>query len=269
MQKMTEVIWLLFIWLTGACIFSFADAAAWRLVRNMDILRDRSRCDFCGRVLSFWEMLPVAGWLLCRGRCAFCGRRVSLRHPAAELAGGFTAWLCAAYLGISAENVLTFLFLSVLAAVTMADLDVMEIPDCFHAVILILTGLSMLFSMLDAAAGQGSSWISAPSLLSRITGGLCVSLPMWLLTMKIPGAFGGGDIKLSAVCGLFLGWRRMTAAVILAVLSAGAWGVFLLAGRRAGRKDHFAFAPFLCGGMFAVIFWGGPLWAWYKGLLLP
>ena len=269
MLKMTEIILLLFIWLTGACVFSFADAAAWRMSRGMDFIKDRSRCDSCGHVLAFWETIPVVGWILCRGRCRCCGRPVSLRHMAAELIGGGAALLCADRMGISLESVWMLAFLGILMTAALVDLDTMEIPEGIHCVILVLTALSFLSRYI----GLGNPEILAAdsfelSLLSRAAGALCVSVPMLLLTAAVPGAFGGGDIKLSAVCGLFLGWKGILMSMIFAVLSAGAWGGILLAGRKAGRKDHFAFAPFLCAGVFVSVFWGVEIWNWYKGILM-
>lgn len=265
MLKMTEMILLLFIWLTGSCVFSFADAAAWRMSRGLDFIRGRSRCDSCGHVLSLWEMIPCVGWILCRGRCRYCGERISGRHMGTELAGGCTALLCAGRMGISADSGLMFVFLAVLLAAALVDQETMEIPDGFHGVILILTAVSVI---ADGAGMFPGAENAAGFLLPRAAGGVCVSAPMLLLTAAVPGAFGGGDIKLSAVCGLFLGWRRMLLAAILAVLGAGAWGGILLAGGKAGRKDHFAFAPFLFLGIFAAVFWGESLWNGYKMILL-
>ena len=87
------------------------------------------------------------------------------------------------------------------------------------------------------------------------------------MALIVPGGFGGGDIKLMAAAGLLLGWQRSLFAVFLALLAGGGYGIWLLAAHKAGRKDHFAFGPFLCIGIAAALFWGGDVVAWYAGLL--
>ena len=94
------------------------------------------------------------------------------------------------------------------------------------------------------------------SLLARLAGALCVSVPMLVLAVLIPGAFGGGDIKLMAACGLFLGWKITLVSTALAILFGGIYGCYLLAAKKADRKAHFAFGPFLCIGMAIGLLYG-------------
>ena len=101
----------------------------------------------------------------------------------------------------------------------------------------------------------------------HIAGALCVSVPMLLLCLAVPGGFGGGDIKLMAAAGLLLGWSQAFVAAFLAVLSGGAYAAYLLARGRAGRRDHIAFGPFLCAGIAAALFAGDAAAAWYFALL--
>ena len=112
-------------------------------------------------------------------------------------------------------------------------------------------------------ARQGG-WV--PTVLSHGLGALCVSLPMLVLCLAVPGAFGGGDIKLMAAAGLFLGWQATLAAFFLAVVSGGGYGFFLLAAGRARRGDQIAFGPFLCAGIAAALLAGGWLVRRYLAL---
>ena len=130
----------------------------------------------------------------------------------------------------------------------------MHIPDRMTAALLIPAVLS-----LGAESGI--------SLFSRALGGAAVSFPMFLMTLAVPGSFGGGDIKLMAVCGLILGWPRIAAAGFLSVVTGGCYAIWLLATRRAGRSDHFAFGPFLAVGVVLSLLYGDQLLAWYLGFL--
>lgn len=138
------------------------------------------------------------------------------------------------------KGILTVCFCVVLVKTAAEDFKRMKISDKNITAVLILAVLSF------CAVPE----ISIPA---RIAGAVCVSVPMLLLTLLIPGAFGGGDIKWMAVCGLFLGWRRTSFAVIPAVFSAGVYVIYLLAAGKAGRRSEFPFGPFLCIGIAAAM----------------
>lgn len=181
-------------------------------------------------------------------------RKQLFRRAAVSGGGGVTALLCMEKKETLPASVTLFLFFAVLAGAALVDQDTLEIPDGFHGAIGLL-GFVSIFTMPGVPVWE------------RLAGSLCVSLPLFLLTAVIPGAFGGGDIKLTAACGFFLGWKSCAWGGIFAILFAGAWGAFLLASKRAGRKDHFAFGPFLVAGMAAAVFWGRRLWLIYWGFL--
>lgn len=94
-----------------------------------------------------------------------------------------------------------------------------------------------------------------------------VSLPLFAITLAVPGAFGGGDIKLMAVIGFFLGWKMSLTAFMLAVFSGGIYGIGLLLSKKKGAKEHFAFGPFLCAGTALTLFVGEWLLSWYLSII--
>ena len=132
----------------------------------------------------------------------------------------------------------------------LQDMRDMKISDRCHVLILILSVVSMF-------AG------TEPELVSRLIGALCISFPMLVITLIYPKAFGGGDIKLMAVCGLFMGWKLIIVSFVTAVIFAGVFVLYLLLIKRANRKANFAFGPFLCLGMIAAMIWGEKLINWY------
>lgn len=94
---------------------------------------------------------------------------------------------------------------------------------------------------------------------SRLLGFFVVSAPLLLITLLVPGAFGGGDIKLMAVLGFYLGWKMCLIAFVLAVLAGGLYGIVFLVLKKKGRKTYFAFGPFLCAGTAVTILAGEQL----------
>ena len=101
----------------------------------------------------------------------------------------------------------------------------------------------------------------------RLLGAVIVALPMLILTLIIPGAFGGGDIKLMAVSGFFLGTAPVICAMFFGLLTGGGYALFMLKRGKLGRKDVFAFGPFLSLGLTAAAFWGDRIAAWYLRFL--
>ena len=149
-------------------------------------------------------------------------------------------------------GILQIAFFIVLLTASYQDIKKMEIKDGCHAAIVLLAAAAML---LDRNTGTAS----------RLLGALCVSAPMLALSLLIPGAFGGGDIKLMAAAGLFLGWKSTVISAVLAVFAAGAYGLYIRMIKKAGRGQCFPFGPFLCAGMAAAVLWGKELWEfWLK-----
>ena len=135
--------------------------------------------------------------------------------------------------------------------VSYQDIKYREIHDGCHIAVIVL-------AVMAASAGTETG------LLSRLLGVLCVSAPMLVAALIIPGAFGGGDIKLMAAAGLFLGWKSTIVSAVLAVFAAGVYGVLLIARKKEYRGRRFAFGPYLSAGMAAGALWGEKLWQmWY------
>lgn len=195
-----------------------------------------------------YELKLVEGYRL------FFQEGVHKRYIANAMLGkiltSFTTWN---YINIS--TVLTILlFLALLSIISSVDIATMEIPNTFVIAALVL-GIISIFTM------------PGTSLPSRILGMFVVSVPLLLITLLIPGAFGGGDIKLMAACGLFLGTKLTLLSFAFAVLTGGLYGIWLLVMKKKSGKEHFAFGPFLCLGMAAALFIGDKVWHWYVGLL--
>ena len=243
----------LLLFLAGASVFSFLEVVAWRLPRGMDFVRGRSVCPACGRALSPAELVPVFSYLFLRGRCRSCGARIPVSCLLSELLGGALALWCCWYFRTELPHAAAaFAFLAVLYLVAVVDARTQEIPDGF-VLALAVTALASAFVFREIG------W------LSRLIGVFCVSVPLFLIALAIPGAFGGGDIKLMAACGAFLGWRLNLFALAAAVLAGGVYGAFLLLTRRAQKGSHFAFGPFLCAGAALALFAGERCIAWYLG----
>lgn len=253
MKWITEYAFTVLIWFFGACVFSFLAVVIYRVPRQIPFVRGCSHCPDCGHRLTGLDMVPVFSWLVLQGRCRYCGNKVSFRYIWIELSGGFIALQCVKMSGFHPAAFTAFAFLGMLTVVTFIDMDTMVIPNGTVFAILIIGVVSIVT-------------MPGVSLVQRLVGMVNVSLPLLLITLVVPDAFGGGDIKLMGACGLLLGWKLNFAALFLAVMTGGIYGMFLLGTGRKGRREHFAFGPFLCLGIFIALFWGKPLSDWYLRL---
>lgn len=246
----------------GASVFSFVNVLIYRVPRKISFVGGRSFCPTCKSKLKPYDMVPVLSYFFLRGRCRKCKEKIPLRYVFVELLGGILAVQCVMMTPMDESGAGSYLLKvllmmlagALLTAVAFVDIDTMEIPNGFVLAFVCL-GIVSLFLFPEV------------SLIMRIIGFFAVSVPMLLLTMLIPGAFGGGDIKLMAAAGLFLGVKLVAAAFFFSVLTGGVYGIYLLAGKKKGGKDHFAFGPFLCIGIWAAVCWGNAVISWYFGFL--
>lgn len=244
-----ELILWAFRFMLGACIFSFLNVVIYRLPRQESVVRGRSHCTACGHVLTGKELIPIISYLFLHGRCAACKEQISYRYILIESTGGAAFVYCAAFYGIgqtgviSLRGLLVFAFLSVLMAAAMIDYDTQIIYDSFHVIIFLL--------------GTAAIWLFPEhGIISKCIGTLIISVPMLLLALVIPGAFGGGDIKLMAACGWLLGTKSIVCAMFISLLAGGIYCTVLLAGKKISRKEHFAFGPWLAVGLAVSAFYG-------------
>lgn len=242
----------------GAVMGSFLNCAAWRLARGESFVRGRSRCPRCGHVLTPPELIPVVSWLMQSGRCKACGDRISPRYPLTELGFALVTVLCLLRFDLTVLCLRNYVFLCCLFLLTLTDLDAMIIPDGCHVASVLAWAAALPF----AFPGWGSVGLSLLSALAFGGGLLLVSLAMDKLLGR--DSLGGGDIKLFAVVGLYLG----LAGTLFALLIACVIGLALHAAlRQRGGERAFPFGPSIALSAAVMLLYGAPLVDWYMGLL--
>jgi leader peptidase (prepilin peptidase) / N-methyltransferase len=246
--------------LLGLAIGSFLNVVIYRVPRKESVVRPRSRCPGCGAQLAERDNIPVLSWVLLRGRCRTCGESISARYPLVELgtAGLFVAaglrfgldWALPAYL----------VFIAALVAVTFIDLEHYIIPNR-----VVYPTIFLSLPLLTLAAAVQDEWGN----LERALIGAVLAWGFLLIVHLIsPRGMGFGDVRLSFVLGLFLGWldlEHVFLGLFLGFLFGSISGLVLMAVRRRGRKDHIPFGPFLAAGAVVAVLFGSPLLAAYTG----
>ncbi len=244
--------YILFI---GSCIGSFLNVCIFRLPANQSVVRPPSACPSCGRPIRWYDNIPIISYIVLRGRCRSCRVSISLRYPLVEMLTGLfalTVWL---HFGIHVHSIIYFLFIAALLAVTFIDLDHRIIPD-----VISLPGIPIGFAASFFL--PQISWLE--SLTGILIGGgtlLIIALGYQMLTGK--DGMGGGDIKLLAMIGAFIGWKGVLFTIMAASFTGTLAGIAVMLQTRKGMKLAVPFGPFLATGAILYLFLGEILIDWY------
>jgi leader peptidase (prepilin peptidase)/N-methyltransferase len=240
--------------LIGLMAGSFLNVVIYRVPRRLSVIRPRSFCPRCRAKISWYENIPVASFIALRGRCRGCGERIAIRYPLVEAAGAAFAVAAVHRFGPGVNAAFAWAFLMALLAITLIDWDFRIIPD----------GLSIPFIV----AGIGWSLVNpgltlASSAIGAVVGGggLYAIGALYKLARKTEG-MGGGDVKLMAMIGAFLGIKLVAPVVLIASLAGTLYAVALLKSGK-GAKTAVAFGSFLAPAAAFCLFFGDRLLAWY------
>lgn len=246
-----------------ACIFgmvvgSFLNVCICRLPKNESIVSPPSHCPNCSYQIRWYDNVPLLSYLWLRGRCRGCGTPISLQYPLVELLNGILATLLYLRFGPTLAFATLFLLCSALVVITFIDLEHQIIPDEIS-----LPGIAVGFILSFFL--QGHSWLN--SLLGILLGGgslLLVAYAYQWLTGK--DGMGGGDIKLLAMLGAFLGWKAIPFIIFSSSLIGSFVGIAIMWFQKKNSKLAIPFGPYLAVGAVLYIFYGKPLIRWYLGL---
>ncbi len=249
--------WVGFIF--GMAIGSFLNVCIYRLPAARSIVRPRSQCPQCGHPIRARDNIPVLSYLILRGRCRDCGVRIPMRYPLVEILSGMFAAMAVARFGLGWQAAWMFALIAALLVITFIDLDHRIIPDAIT-----LPGIP-----IGLAASFAPGLISpSESLIGILAGGGSLFLVAWgyqLLTQR--EGMGGGDIKLLAMIGAFMGWKGVLFTIFVASLTGTLAGMALICRRRGDMKLAVPFGPFLAVGAIAYLFIGPELWSWYIAMV--
>lgn len=244
-----------FSFLLGAVVGSFLNVCIYRMPLEQSVVSPGSRCMGCGTAIRWYDNLPIVSWLVLRGRCRSCSAPFSIRYPLIELLTGVLSLLLFLKFGLSLSFGIMFLFCAALVVVTFIDFDHQIIPDEIS-----LPGIALGF--LCSFFLPGHSWLS--SLLGIVAGwgGLALVFYGYLWLTGREG-MGGGDAKLLAMMGAFLGLQAVPFIIFASSLVGTVAGLSIMAVQRKDRHLAIPFGPYLALGAVLYIFFGPQLIQWY------
>jgi leader peptidase (prepilin peptidase)/N-methyltransferase len=240
--------------LFGAMFGSFLNVCIirWGAEPKQSVVRPRSRCPRCGRGLAWYDNVPVISWLFLRARCRSCGEPISVQYPLVELVtAGIWAYMAWRY-GVTLEMLRGAIFGTILLGIAMTDARAYIIPDEFTWGGLVI---GLLFSLAVGMAALGASLLGAA--VGFVVLWLVGTAGTWVFKED---AMGGGDIKMMAMVGAFLGWQGVLLTIFLGAFLGSLVFVPLL---MTGHKKLVPFGIFLSLGAAISYLFGSTLVGWY------
>jgi leader peptidase (prepilin peptidase)/N-methyltransferase len=253
-----NLIFPLFAFVFGMVVGSFLNVCICRMPKDESIVSPPSHCPHCSYQIRWYDNIPLVSYLLLRGKCRGCGAHISIRYPLVELLNGVLTLLLFLHFGPTLAFAALFLFCSALVVITFIDIEHQIIPDEI-SLPGIVVGFVLSFFM------KGHTWLN--SLLGILLGGgtlLLIAYSYQRLTGK--EGMGGGDIKLLAMMGAFLGWKAVLFIIFASSLIGSLIGVSIMLFQKKDSKLAIPFGPYLAFGAVLYIFYGRPLIRWYLGL---
>ena len=242
-------IWFAF----GACLGSFLNVCIYRMPRDQSIVRPRSRCPRCRRMIVWYDNIPLLSFIVLAAHCRHCGKPIHWRYPLVEaLAGALTVAVLQRF-GVTPVGLIYAAFALSLVAVTFIDIDFQIIPDEIS-----LGGLVLgLIASCLVPSLHGASTVAQAlgrSLLGALVGaGILYITGVFGTFLFRKEAMGGGDIKLLAMAGSILGWKAVTLTFFIAPLLALGPGIFVLLSK---RSHVIPYGPFLSLALLVALFAG-------------
>lgn len=239
----------------GAMVGSFLNVCIYRLPREESIVSPGSRCPHCKTPIRFYDNIPIISFLLLGGKCRYCHHSISIQYPVIEGITALSSLFLFVHFGVSLSYIIYFAFVSALIVITAIDLyhqiipDVISLPGIGAGVLasLILPNISFWDSLIGLISGGGILFLVATGY-------------QWLFKRE---GMGGGDVKLLAMIGAFLGWKAVILTILLSSLIGSIVGVVLILIKGKDFKYAIPFGPFLSLGAALSLFFGEDLIRWY------
>jgi len=247
----------------GLPVGSFLNVCIYRLPKGKSIVNPPSHCPKCNKKISWFDNIPLISYILLKGKCRNCKTTISPRYFLVELLTGLLFVFLMLKFGFSFDFFIFAIFTCILIIVTFIDFDHFLIPD-----VLVLPGivLGLAVSVKNSLLADLSPLffnVSYPlsAFLNSLTGAILGFVS--LLVVAILGemlfkkeAMGGGDLKLLAMIGAFLGWKNVLFTIFMSSLVGSVIGITMLILKKRGRLEYIPYGPYLALAAVISIFWG-------------
>ena len=241
------------IFILGTIFGSFMNVCIYRMPKNESIIKPRSKCMSCGKKIAWFDNIPILSYILLLGKCRKCKSKFSPRYMVVELISGIVYVLLYLHFGLSVKFLAMCYLASSLIVVSFIDLDTYEIPD---SITLSGIALGLIISVISPSVMGKTIRLEAglDSLFGILVGGGIIFILGVLGEFVFKKeAMGGGDVKLLAMIGAFIGWKLAIFTFFLAPFFGAFAGIFM---KLKYGKEVIPYGPYLSIAAIIAIFWG-------------
>jgi len=245
------------IFILGLIVGSFSNVCIYRIPRNESIVYPASHCPKCHSNISPKDNIPLLSYILLKGRCRNCKSKISIQYPIVELLTGLIYLIIYLIYGLSIQTLIYIILSSALIIIAFIDLNEQIVPD-----VISLPGI-VIGSIISSFVTYISFINSALGILAG--GGIILTIGLAGSVIFKKEAMGGGDVKLVAMIGAFLGWRYIIISLFLGFFLGALAGIILILSKIKSREDVIPFGPFIVLGSLITLLWGEKIISWYIG----
>jgi len=236
----------------GLAFGSFLNVVIYRMPRGESIVFPGSHCTGCRHVLSWYENIPILSYIALRGKCSRCKGMISIVYPIVEIVTAIMCLTIYQNFGLSVKAAIYFLLFSSLIVAAFIDFDRQEIPDIITLPGIVI-GLVVALAYPELLA-KGRWQAGLNSVFGILVGGGSLYLIGFLGEIVFKKeAMGGGDVKLLAMIGAFLGWKLTVLTFFIAPIFGSFAGIIM---RLKEGKEMIPYGPYICIGAFIAVIWG-------------
>jgi len=245
------------IFILGLIVGSFSNVCIYRIPRNESIIYPASHCPKCRSKIKPVDNIPLLSFILLKGRCRNCKSKISIQYPIVELITGLIYLIIYLTYGLSIQSLIYIILSSALIIMAFIDLNEQIIPDVISLPGIVIGFIISFFvpyiSFINSALGV------------VVGGGIILIIGLGGSVIFKKEAMGGGDVKLAAMIGAFLGWRYIIISLFLGFFLGALAGIILILSKIKSREDVVPFGPFIVLGSFITLLWGEQIISWYLG----
>lgn len=277
-----------FVFVFGLVVGSFLNVCIYRIPREQSIIKPRSHCPKCRKLVTWYDNIPLLSYILLGGKCRYCKEKISLQYFIVELITGLMFLLFYNRFGFTAISLIYVVFVCGLIIATFVDFNFRIIPDEIDIGGIVL-GLLISFiypllqktdshllglfrSLLGVVIGGGIIWLTGiigdfiffvviPPIYKKIFNKEYYLLKEFKESGEEPSTMGGGDVKLLAMIGAFIGWQKAVLSFFIAPLVGAAMGIFI---KFVKKRSTIPYGPFLAlASLISLFYWEVILdWFW-------
>lgn len=257
-----EIFISIYIFIIGIIFGSFFNVCIYRIPEKQSISNPPSHCPNCNTRLKPRDLIPIFSYLLSGRKCRYCKQKISSRYAIVELLTGILFLIVFNKFYLDISTVYYLVLTSILIIITFIDIDHYIIPD---GLLIIGSIFAIVFNIIFKIITIKESLLGA-----IICGGGVLAIVYLIEFIVKKEVMGGGDIKLFAMIGLFLGIKNSLLSALISVYVGAIFGVIMIIWSKIKKSEFnsmIPYGPFISIATFIVILYGHNIINWYMNFI--